>query len=114
LIHPFQDPGVNELEMAIARRLRGRRLRLGLPLSTLASACGVTFQQVQKYETGQSAISASRLWALSRVLEVDIGYFFEGFGAQAHPGGPRAQPPADGRADGERVATDSLPSRGRT
>lgn len=106
---------MNELEMAIARRLRGRRLRLGLPLSTLASACGVTFQQVQKYETGQSAISASRLWTLSRVLEVDIGYFFEGFGAPAHSGGPRAaQPPADGRADGERVVSDSLPSRGRT
>jgi transcriptional regulator with XRE-family HTH domain len=98
---------VNELEMAIARRLRGRRLRLGLSLSTLANACGVTFQQVQKYETGQSAISATRLWALSRVLEVDIGYFFEGFG------GPRAQPLGDGRADGERVASDGLPARAR-
>jgi len=105
---------VNELEIVIARRLRGRRIRLGLSLATLAQACGVTFQQVQKYETGQSAISATRLWALSRVLEVDIGYFFEGFGPQTHSGASRVQALAEARADGERIAPDTLSPRGES
>jgi transcriptional regulator with XRE-family HTH domain len=105
---------VNELEIVIGRRLRVRRLRLGLSLATLARACGVTFQQVQKYETGQCAISATRLWALSRVLDVDISYFFEGLSPQANSGTPRAPPQAGARADAERAAPNRLSSRGET
>ncbi len=38
---------------------------------------GVSFQQVQKYENGTNRISASRLFALTRVLDVPIEYFFD-------------------------------------
>ena len=44
---------------------------------TLGDSLGLTFQQVQKYERGANRIGASRLFDLSRVLEVRIGYFFE-------------------------------------
>ena len=43
----------------------------------LGLAIGLTFQQVQKYERGANRIGASRLFQLSRVLEVPVSYFFE-------------------------------------
>jgi transcriptional regulator with XRE-family HTH domain len=55
-----------------------RRLMLGLSQTKLADALGLTFQQVQKYEKGTNRISASRLQALSDVLQVAVPFFFEG------------------------------------
>jgi len=43
----------------------------------LGEAVGLTFQQVQKYERGANRIGASRLFELSRVLDVPVGFFFE-------------------------------------
>jgi transcriptional regulator with XRE-family HTH domain len=43
----------------------------------LGEALGLTFQQVQKYESGVNRVSASRLFDLSRVLDVPIGFFFD-------------------------------------
>ena len=62
----------------IGTRLRSRRRLLGLSQVNLARTCGVTFQQIQKYESGSVTISASRLWRLASSLEVSIGYFFAG------------------------------------
>jgi transcriptional regulator with XRE-family HTH domain len=59
-------------------KVRTRRSALRLSQEQLGSAVGLTFQQVQKYEKGVNRISASRLLEISRVLEVDISYFFEG------------------------------------
>jgi len=46
----------------------------------LGDALGLTFQQVQKYERGANRVGASRLYDLSRVLDVPVAYFFEEFG----------------------------------
>jgi transcriptional regulator with XRE-family HTH domain len=46
----------------------------------LGDALGLTFQQVQKYERGANRIGASRLYDLSRVLDVPVSYFFDEFG----------------------------------
>lgn len=54
-----------------------RRLMLGLSQTELATAVGVTFQQVQKYEKEKNRISASRLQQMSKVLKVPIVFFFE-------------------------------------
>jgi transcriptional regulator with XRE-family HTH domain len=43
----------------------------------VADAMGLTFQQLQKYEHGANRISASRLYDLSQLLDVDIAYFFD-------------------------------------
>jgi len=43
----------------------------------LGDAIGLTFQQVQKYERGANRIGASRLYELSLVLDVPVGFFFE-------------------------------------
>lgn len=68
---------VGQVMQTIGRRLRSRRRLLGLSQMSLGQTCGVTFQQIQKYETGSVAISASRLWKLARALDVSIGYFFD-------------------------------------
>ena len=43
----------------------------------LGEALGLTFQQVQKYERGVNRVGASRLYDLSRVLDVPISFFFD-------------------------------------
>ena len=66
------------VDVIVGRRLRARRRLLGLTQQRLADACGVTFQQIQKYECASCRLSAQMLWKLSCALEVDIGYFFAG------------------------------------
>src|SRR5258708_8647045 len=59
--------------------MRLRRIQLGLSQGALASKIGVSFQAVQKYESGDIRISASRLYDVSQVLEVSPAFFFEGY-----------------------------------
>jgi transcriptional regulator with XRE-family HTH domain len=68
----------NDIDVHLGKRLRRRRRLLGLTQQQLAGACGVRFQQIQKYECGANRISASRLWQLSEALEVPVGYFYDG------------------------------------
>ena len=65
------------LDVHIGSRIRLRRTLLGYSQAKLASAIGLTFQQIQKYEHGSNRIGASRLHQLSRVLEVPVDFFFE-------------------------------------
>jgi transcriptional regulator with XRE-family HTH domain len=71
----------DEIDEHLGRRLRRRRRLLGLTQHQLADACGVRFQQIQKYECAANRMSASRVWQLAQVLEVPISYFYEGLGA---------------------------------
>jgi transcriptional regulator with XRE-family HTH domain len=68
----------NDIDLHLGKRLRRRRRLLGLTQQQLAGACGVRFQQIQKYECGANRISAARLWQLSSALEVPVGYFYDG------------------------------------
>lgn len=69
---------MDEIDMHLGRRLRRRRRLLGLTQQELAVACGVRFQQIQKYECAANRMSAARLWQLAEVLEVPVSYFYEG------------------------------------
>jgi len=66
------------IDIHLGRRLRRRRRILGLTQQQLAGACGVRFQQIQKYECAANRMSAARLWQLAEVLEVPVSYFYEG------------------------------------
>ena len=61
----------------VGMRLRYRRTLLGMTQQQLASAVGIRFQQIQKYESGANRISASRLWDLATALGVPVSFFFE-------------------------------------
>lgn len=60
----------------VGRRLRMRRKLLGKSQQDLAAACGITFQQVQKYESAYCRLSVGMLWKMACALEVDIAFFF--------------------------------------
>ena len=64
------------VDVHVGTRIRTRRLLLGMNQETLASALGLTFQQVQKYEGGANRVSASRLAEMAEVLGVPVAYFF--------------------------------------
>ena len=63
----------------LGRKLRMRRLSLGLTQTKVAQAINVTFQQIQKYEKGTNGVSSIRLLQLANYLKVPVNYFFEDF-----------------------------------
>jgi transcriptional regulator with XRE-family HTH domain len=63
----------------LGKKLRMRRLSLGLTQTKVAQAINVTFQQIQKYEKGTNGVSSNRLMQLSQFLKVPIIYFFQDF-----------------------------------
>ena len=67
-----------EIDQHIGRRLRERRVVMGLSQSVLADGLGITFQQLQKYEKGHNRIAAGRLYGCAELLGVAPAYFFEG------------------------------------
>jgi len=67
----------NPIDIHVGSRVRSRRTLLGMSQEKLGEAIGLTFQQVQKYERGANRVGASRLYDLSRVLDVPVSYFFE-------------------------------------
>lgn len=68
----------NAIDRAVGMRMRARRLELGISQERLADTVGVTFQQVQKYEKGVNRIAASRLFEISRALDLEVSRFFDG------------------------------------
>jgi transcriptional regulator with XRE-family HTH domain len=66
------------IDIHVGEQLKQRRILLGLTQEAIASAIGVSFQQVQKYERGVNRMGASRLYAFSKLLGVPVSYFFEG------------------------------------
>ena len=69
----------DNLNVHLGKKLRLRRLSLGLTQTKVAQAINVTFQQIQKYEKGTNGVSSNRLMQLSQYLKVPITYFFEDF-----------------------------------
>ena len=65
------------VDVHVGARLRVRRTLLGMTQTKLGDRLGVSFQQMQKYEKGTNRISSSRLYDLSRVLDVPIEFFFD-------------------------------------
>ena len=62
----------------VGSRIRALRGLRGMSQTALGEEIGVTFQQVQKYENGRNRIGASRLWQISRALDVPVSSFFDG------------------------------------
>ena len=63
----------------LGKKLRMRRLALGLTQTKVAQAINVTFQQIQKYEKGTNGISSLRIMQLANFLKVSVLYFFDDF-----------------------------------
>lgn len=84
--------GPDPIDLAVGDAVRTRRIILGMSQTALAESIGVTFQQLQKYETGANRISASVLYRLSRVLAMPVMAFFTDVRGAEPPGAaPRAE-----------------------
>ena len=70
----------NPIDIHVGTRVRLRRQVMKMSQEKLGDQLGVTFQQVQKYERGANRVGASRLWKMSQVMEVPVGFFFDGLG----------------------------------
>ena len=60
---------------------------------------GITFQQIQKYESGTNRISASRLWDFSRILGVNVQFFYEDMPSEIAEQSPRMDLGSNTRAE---------------
>jgi transcriptional regulator with XRE-family HTH domain len=91
----------NPIDVHVGSRVRLRRTLLGMSQEKLGEAIGLTFQQVQKYERGANRVGASRLYDLSRVLDVPVSFFFDDL--KQDPAAP---------AESATLSADLTPARG--
>jgi transcriptional regulator with XRE-family HTH domain len=75
-VAPKRQDGIDR---HVGERIRHRRAEMGLTQDDLGRVLEISYQQIQKYETGANRISAGRLFEVGRALSVNISYFFEGY-----------------------------------
>ncbi len=68
---------LTDIDRCVSKCINQRRLALGISQNRLARCLGVSQPQLLKYEKGTSCISAGKLFALSKILDVPMSFFFE-------------------------------------
>ena len=79
---PHAPRAANPVDVHVGTRVRLRRKVLKMSQEKLGDMLGVTFQQVQKYERGSNRVGASRLWKMAQVMDVPVGFFYDGLGEE--------------------------------
>ncbi|WP_375641768.1 MULTISPECIES: helix-turn-helix domain-containing protein [unclassified Bartonella] len=72
----MQTKNPNFIDILIGKRIRHRRISIGLSQKALGSHLGVSFQQIQKYEKGFNRVSAGCLLEIAQKLDVPISFFY--------------------------------------
>ena len=67
----------NEIDKIVSKRLKSRRVLLGLTQNDISNAIGVTIPQVQKYESGVNRVAAGKLFEIANFLKIPVAYFFD-------------------------------------
>lgn len=67
---PTPEAPAPTVDETIGARLKAKRLARGFTLQHLGGAVGLTYQQVQKYETGRNRVASSTLLALAKALDI--------------------------------------------
>ena len=80
-----RPPKPHPVDIHVGKQLRTQRALFGLSQTDLAKQLDITFQQLQKYESGANRITAGRLWEAGKVLDVPVSYFFTGLDEDADP-----------------------------
>jgi transcriptional regulator with XRE-family HTH domain len=68
----------SRIDQHVGERIRRRRTLMGFTQEQLADTLEISYQQIQKYETGTNRVSAGRLFQIAQRLDVDVAWFFEG------------------------------------
>lgn len=66
------------VDVYVGSRIKHQRTVSGISQEKLGNELGLTFQQVQKYEKGANRVGASRLFQISKILNVSPAFFFDG------------------------------------
>ena len=103
--------GPHPVDIHVGSRVRMRRTLLGMSQEKLGDALALTFQQVQKYERGANRIGSSRLFEISRILDVPVSFFFEEMSSEAASAGPLTDSGDPPTADPEEFKRDPLAKR---
>jgi transcriptional regulator with XRE-family HTH domain len=85
------------MDFHVGSRVRLRRLSLGWSVERLANEAGVSRQQLEKWEKGDTRMTAGRIHAVALALDVSPAFFFEGM--------PHSPLPTDSGADLAQIAT---------
>jgi transcriptional regulator with XRE-family HTH domain len=102
------DPrSITDIDLAIGARLRERRQELKLSMAYVAEAIGISFQQLQKYESGQNRVAAATLVSLAEVLRIEPTALL----SHAKPPAKRAAPTEDAMARQLQQAFSKLTSQ---
>ena len=67
----------SSFNLSVGQKIRQKRLEHKLTQGKLADKCGITFQQIQKYEKGTNGCSAFRIKQIADHLKVNVIYFFD-------------------------------------
>ena len=67
----------NETDTLLGKKVATLRKKMKWPLKVMASHLGLSIQQIQRYEKGESKISAITLYKISKIFDADMMYFFE-------------------------------------
>lgn len=68
------------VDIHVGKKIREVRLMRSMSQADLAQKMEISFQQLQKYETGANRVSASRLYEIAQICRVPVAYFFDGLG----------------------------------
>src|SRR3954447_4571699 len=79
-----------DVDRLVGSRVRMQRMAIGMSQEKLGEACGITFQQIQKYEKGMNRMGASRLHQIARILQVPVEFFYKGVPSGPDSGKPLA------------------------
>lgn len=79
------DDLARRVDRHVGVRIRQRRLELGLTQQELSCALDISYQQIQKYETGSNRVSAGKLFGIAQAMGVSPNYFFENLGEAPRP-----------------------------
>jgi transcriptional regulator with XRE-family HTH domain len=74
---PAPDEGVDWVNLHVCQRMKARRILRDMSQERLAKALGMSYQQLQRYESGKSRLPCSMLYRAALALDVSISYFFE-------------------------------------
>jgi transcriptional regulator with XRE-family HTH domain len=77
--HAVREPRENNLELAIGHEVRKLRKKLGLTVTDLSNATGISSGMLSKIENGNISPSLASLQALSRALGIPLTTLFRGF-----------------------------------
>lgn len=106
-LNPRRTSAEALVDRHVGKCIKSYRLHAGLTQSVLAGRLGITHQQLQKYERGESRVSASRLWSVAKVLNIEISQFFDIRAVRQISGAPSA------RHNSSRETLELLRSYGR-